>query len=112
MRLIWHYIKRILSYDVPVSAAGASLLWIAHRSGTDWTTIVSEVGIGFLLIACTIGYAFSVLLYTWLCRRELSIYIVRGMHFHTVVASGFLLIVPIASLFGFAGSTLMGLFRQ
>jgi hypothetical protein len=112
MRLIWHYFKRILSYDVPISFIGAFVTWIAFRSATDWTTVVFELGFRFLLIACTIGYAFSVLLYIWLRRRELPIFLVHGMHFYAAIASGFLLIVPIAGLLGVTVSTFVGLIRQ
>jgi hypothetical protein len=82
MRLVWHFLKRTFRYNAPLSAVGAMLPWTVHpRAGnTTLAEAATELAIRFVIIACTAGYALSVLVYFRLNRRELPMYTVRGRH--------------------------------
>jgi hypothetical protein len=112
VRLIWHFLKRILYYDVPISISGAFVTWIGHRSGADWITILSELGVRYLIITCTVGYIFSVLLYIWFGRRELPIYLVQGTHLYTIIVYSLFYLVLSACMVGFVSSVSIGWIRQ
>jgi hypothetical protein len=91
MDLVWHFLKRILRYDVPVGAAGALVSGSQHplTSSAGIAASALELAIRFVVIAGTAGFAFSFLLYTWLGRRELPLYTVCGRHLGRVAFTSF-----------------------
>jgi hypothetical protein len=88
MRLIWHFLKRILRYNLILSASAVALSWWGDRSFTtgDLRTISLEFSIRFMLIACTAGYAISVFIYMQFYRNELPVYTNGGLHLTKAIA--------------------------
>ena len=92
--IVLHFVKRILRFDIPLSVAGALATWRQRPLSTvdSPAAVITELGLRFVIVACTVGYGLSLLLYAWLGRRELPMYTVRGWHFGRIAGISLVLV--------------------
>ena len=104
MRLQWHLLKRLLRYDLPLSAVGALVTWSRSPAAHAWRflPLATDLAIRFAVVACTAGYGISFLLYRVFYRRELPLFTVCGHHIGSIalVSLGMLILIFAVLLVG------------
>jgi hypothetical protein len=95
MGVVALFLRRILRYNLPLSAVGTLLGLLSNpfQNGKSAHTVVVVFGERFIAVACSIGFAVSIFAYWRLHRRELAIYHVRGFHLTQVAAVAFVVLL-------------------